>query len=54
VLAPTSELLVEVGETPIRLAPGDSCYFDSRTQHRFVNPGPETATFLVSVTPPTY
>ncbi|MCI2418235.1 XRE family transcriptional regulator [Saccharopolyspora sp. K220] len=54
VLAQAGEVLVEVGETLIRLAPGDSCYFDSRTPHRFVNPGTETATFLVSVTPPSY
>lgn len=54
VLAQAGELLVEVGESRIRLEPGDSCYFDSRVPHRFVNPGTETATFLVSVTPPSY
>lgn len=47
-------LLVEVAEERHRLGLGDSCSFDSRRPHRYVNPGPRQARFLVAITPPSY
>jgi transcriptional regulator with XRE-family HTH domain len=47
-------LLVEVAEERHRLGLGDSCSFDSRRPHRYVNPGPGQARFLVAITPPSY
>lgn len=48
------ELTVEIGGTAYTLGPGDSCYFDSRVPHRYVNNGDEQTRFYVSVTPPSY
>jgi transcriptional regulator with XRE-family HTH domain len=45
---------VEVDGTTTALAQGDSCSFDSRLPHRYLNPGPDPARFIVSVTPPSY
>ena len=47
-------LTVEVGDEVHRLEVGDSCYFDSRLGHRYVNDGEEPTVFLVSITPPSY
>lgn len=47
-------LTVEVGGEVHHLEVGDSCYFDSRLGHRYVNDGAEPAVFLVSITPPSY
>lgn len=47
-------LVVEVGGERHRLATGDSCYFDSRLPHRYVNDGAEPATFLLAASPPSY
>ncbi|WP_219419603.1 helix-turn-helix domain-containing protein [Pseudonocardia nigra] len=47
-------LLVEVGTERHELAPGDSCYFDSRSPHRYVNPTQRPTVFLIAITPPSY
>jgi transcriptional regulator with XRE-family HTH domain len=47
-------LVVEVGAQRYELERGDSCYFDSRAPHRYVNPTQEPVVFLVAVTPPSY
>lgn len=47
-------VVVEVGDEKHELLEGDSCYFDSRSPHRYVNPDVSTARFLVAVTPPSY
>ncbi|MFJ9176195.1 helix-turn-helix domain-containing protein [Streptomyces sp. NPDC102360] len=52
VLLLSGSLVVEAGDGRYELGPGDSCTFDSRVPHRYVNEGGETARFLVSVTPP--
>ncbi|MGW6355726.1 helix-turn-helix domain-containing protein [Streptomyces sp. NPDC055092] len=48
----SGSLVVEAGDGRHELRPGDSCTFDSRVPHRYVNEGSEPARFLVSVTPP--
>ncbi|MFJ8925947.1 helix-turn-helix domain-containing protein [Streptomyces sp. NPDC102364] len=52
VLLVSGSLVVEAGDGRYELGPGDSCTFDSRVPHRYVNEGAGTARFLVSVTPP--
>lgn len=47
-------LTVEVRGQSHRLAPGDSCYFDSRHPHRYVNNSDEPAHFTLAITPPSY
>lgn len=47
-------LVVEVAGERHKLEPGDSCRFDSRLPHRYLNESDSPATFLVSVTPPSY
>jgi mannose-6-phosphate isomerase-like protein (cupin superfamily) len=47
-------LVVEVADERHPLGPGDSCYFDSRLPHRYVNEGDEPATFLLAASPPSY
>jgi transcriptional regulator with XRE-family HTH domain len=47
-------LLLEVGTQRYELDAGDSCYFDSRSPHRYVNPTTQPTVFLVAVTPPSY
>lgn len=48
------ELTVEVGTQRHRLTAGDSCRFDSRLPHRYLNDGEESAVFLLSITPPSF
>jgi transcriptional regulator with XRE-family HTH domain len=47
-------LVVEVAGNEYSLAVGDSCCFDSRLPHRYLNPHRETAEFILSITPPSY
>lgn len=54
VLVTKGELIVEVDGARHRLRRGDSCYFDSRLPHRYVNHSTRPAVFLVSITPPSY
>ncbi len=53
-LVTAGRLVVEVAGTEYALDAGDSCYFDSRLPHRYVNPYREQAEFVVSITPPGY
>ncbi|MYW62938.1 cupin domain-containing protein [Streptomyces sp. SID8379] len=48
----SGRLVVEAGGGRHELGPGDSCTFDSRVPHRYLNEGGDPARFLVSVTPP--
>lgn len=50
----SGEVVVEVNGGRHELGPGDSCYFDSRLPHRYINEGAAAATFLLAVTPPSY
>lgn len=54
VLVLSGALIVEVAGTDYELAEGDSCYLDSTLPHRYRNPYPRIAEFLVTVTPPSY
>lgn len=54
VLVLSGELVVEVEGREHSLAAGDSCYLDSRRPHRYCNRSQERATFIVTVTPPSY
>lgn len=47
-------VVVEVADDRHELDEGDSCYFDSRSPHRYVNPYDAVARFLLAVTPPSY
>ncbi|MEU4245084.1 helix-turn-helix domain-containing protein [Actinoplanes sp. NPDC026619] len=46
------ELTAEVAGVHYRISPDQSITFDSRLAHRYLNTGPVTARFVVSVTPP--
>ncbi|MQA97161.1 MAG: cupin domain-containing protein [Streptosporangiales bacterium] len=54
VVVTAGELTIEIDGTGYRLAEGDSCYFDSRMPHRYLNESAQPTRFLVSVTPPSY
>ncbi|MDN5851720.1 MAG: cupin domain-containing protein [Actinomycetia bacterium] len=54
VVVTAGTLTVEVSAQVYRLGPGDSCYFDSRLPHRYVNDGDGTARFTLAITPPSY
>lgn len=54
VLVTSGTVGVEVGGEIHMLEVGDSCYFDSRLPHRYVNDGDASAVFIVAVTPPSY
>jgi transcriptional regulator with XRE-family HTH domain len=45
---------VTVGEETRRLEPGDGYLFNSRTPHRFLNPGPGECVIVSACTPPTF
>lgn len=47
-------LEVETSKSTHTLGAGDSCHFDSRLPHRFVNATAEPVEFLISVTPPSH
>lgn len=47
-------LAVEVDGQMQRLAVGDSCYFNSRLPHRYVNETGRSTRFLLAITPPSY
>lgn len=47
-------LTVEVRGQSNRLGPGDSCYFDSRLPHRYLNDTDERVRFTLAITPPSY
>jgi len=48
------QLTLRVGDQEWTLGEGDSCSFDSRLPHRYLNTTDEPCTFLISVTPPSY
>lgn len=50
----TGRVVVEVADERHDLGEGDSCYFDSRSPHRYLNPYSSVARFLLAVTPPSY
>lgn len=50
----SGSLTVEVGAQRYLLEAGDSCRFDSRLPHRYVNEQTTPAVFLLSVTPPSF
>jgi transcriptional regulator with XRE-family HTH domain len=50
----SGRLLVEIGSARHDLGAGDSCYFDSRSPHRYRNPTECRTVFLVAVTPPSF
>ena len=54
VLVTAGQVSVEVGGETHALEIGDSCYFDSRLPHRYVNHGDAPAVFVVAVTPPSF
>ena len=47
-------MTVEVDGDRRELEPGDSCYFDSRLPHRYVNNRDVPVVFMLSVTPPSF
>ncbi|MGH3358798.1 MAG: helix-turn-helix domain-containing protein [Nocardioidaceae bacterium] len=47
-------LVVEVKEQPHELQAGDSCYFDSRLPHRYLNTSDGPTRFTLAITPPSY
>jgi transcriptional regulator with XRE-family HTH domain len=50
----SGQLTVEVDGDRRELEPGDSCYFDSRLPHRYVNNSNTPMVFMLSVTPPSF
>jgi transcriptional regulator with XRE-family HTH domain len=54
VVVTSGALIVEVAGQLNCLAPGDSCYFDSRLPHRYLNDTEDATRFLLSITPPSY
>lgn len=50
----SGRILVTVGEETQLLGAGDGYLFNSRTPHRFRNPGPETCVIVSACTPPTF
>lgn len=54
VVVTAGSLTVEVDGAVQRLAIGDSCYFNSRYPHRYVNGTDEPVRFVLAITPPSY
>ncbi|WP_028937243.1 helix-turn-helix domain-containing protein [Pseudonocardia spinosispora] len=54
VLVTEGTLIVEVAGRESSLEAGDSCYLDSRVPHRYRTGERAGATFIVSITPPSY
>jgi quercetin dioxygenase-like cupin family protein len=54
VIVTSGQLVVEVAGGQHHLYVGDSCYFDSRQPHRYLNQFETATLFLLSITPPSY
>ncbi|HWC24578.1 MAG TPA: cupin domain-containing protein [Flexivirga sp.] len=54
VVVTAGSLTVEVDGVAQYLATGDSCYFNSRYPHRYVNDTDEPVRFVLAITPPSY
>lgn len=54
VVVTAGTLVVEVSGEAQRLETGDSCYFNSRLPHRYLNDTKELARFFLAITPPSY
>ncbi|UYM04305.1 helix-turn-helix domain-containing protein [Solicola gregarius] len=54
VVVTAGSLVVEVSGQTHRLGLGDSCYFDSRLPHRYLNDTAEPTRFTLAITPPSY
>lgn len=50
----SGELVAEVADERYELRAGDSCYFDSRLPHRYVNETSTAVSFCLAITPPSY
>ena len=50
----SGRLEVTVGEQTRLLGPGEAYRFDSRTPHRFRNPGPDPCALISACTPPSF
>jgi quercetin dioxygenase-like cupin family protein len=50
----TGQLTVQVGEDTHVIGEGDSCSFDSRHPHRYLNTTDAPCTFVLAVTPPSF
>ncbi len=50
----SGELRITIAGTPYSLKTGDSLYFDSSTQHEWINPGKRETVVLWVNTPPTF
>jgi transcriptional regulator with XRE-family HTH domain len=48
------QLTVHVGDEQWVIGEGDSCSFDSRLPHRYVNPTKQPCRFVLAVTPPSF
>lgn len=54
VVVTSGKLIAEVDGQRHQLHKGDSCYFDSRLPHRYVNEHKIQSVFLISITPPSF
>lgn len=54
VVVTKGRLIVEIDGVRHSLRPGDSCYFDSRLPHRYINEAKSSCTFMLSITPPSF
>lgn len=54
VLVLAGELTVHVGDEQWVIGEGDSCSFDSRLPHRYMNPTDQSCRFVLAVTPPSF
>lgn len=50
----TGQLTLQVVDDTWVMSEGDSCTFDSRLPHRYLNTTDEPCTFVLSVTPPSF
>lgn len=48
------ELTVQIGDEVYVLKEGDSCYFNSRIPHVYINTTQQETRFMVAITPPSY
>ena len=54
VVVTRGNLVIETDRDRYELAEGDSCHFDSRIPHRFINNSASPTEFIISVTPPSH